>query len=54
MRKENLRKNQKQGNKYIDPNELKNGDDPNVYFKELAGLAAILGTGIGGPAIFSK
>ena len=52
MRKENLRKNQKQGNKYIDPNELKNGDDPNVYFKELAGLAAILGTGIGGPAIF--
>uniref|UniRef100_UPI0032E3AD6E pectate lyase-like adhesive domain-containing protein n=1 Tax=Lactobacillus taiwanensis TaxID=508451 RepID=UPI0032E3AD6E len=52
MRKENLRKNRKQGNKYIDPNELKNGDDPNVYFKELAGLAAILGTGIGGPAIF--
>ena len=50
MKDKKFKKNQK--NKYVDPNSLKeSGDSSNPYLKELAALAAILGTGATGAAI---
>ncbi|AHA98127.1 pectate lyase-like adhesive domain-containing protein [Lactobacillus johnsonii] len=52
MKDRKFKKNQETRNKYVDPNSLKeSGDSSNPYLKELAALAAILGTGATGAAI---
>ena len=52
MKDRKFKKNQKSKSKYIDPNSLKETEDSSKpYLKELAALAAILGTGATGAAI---
>ena len=52
MKDRKFKKNQKSKSKYIDPNSLKEKEDSSKpYLKELAALAAILGTGATGAAI---
>lgn len=52
MKDRKFKKNQKSKSKYVDPNSLKETEDSSKpYLKELAALAAILGTGATGAAI---
>ena len=52
MKDRKFKKNKKIKNKYGDPNSLKETEDNSKpYFKELAALATILGTGATGAAI---